>query len=59
MRTWLRASLASGAEVLVGDPGRAYLPEAGLDLLHTYEVPVSPEIESVISRSTRVFRMTL
>jgi predicted nicotinamide N-methyase len=59
VRTWLRASLAAGAEVLVGDPGRAYLPDSGLELLATYDVPVSPEIESVTLRSTRVYRMTL
>lgn len=59
VRTWLRASLAAGAEVLVGDPGRAYLPDSGLAPLATYDVPVSPEIESVTSRRTRVYRMTL
>jgi predicted nicotinamide N-methyase len=34
-----------GTEVLIGDPGRAYLPLAGrcLELVHTYRLPDSVE----------------
>ena len=53
---WLVSAAACRAEILVGDPGRAYLPAKGLDLLETYQVPVSPEVESVEVRQTRVFK---
>lgn len=55
---WLRAAVATGAEVLVGDPGRAYLPGSGLELLESYDVPVPCEIESVDFRTTGVYRMS-
>ncbi|MBI4603923.1 MAG: methyltransferase [Planctomycetes bacterium] len=51
---WVRAAAALGAMVLVGDPGRAYLPRSGLRLLASYEVPVPPEIESVAARRAAV-----
>src|SRR5262249_12277441 len=54
VEAWLRQALSLGAQVLVGDPGRAYLPREGLSLLESYEIPVSPEIESVSSRRTNV-----
>ncbi len=50
---FLRRAVAAGARVLIGDPGRAYLP-TGLSQLATYDVPVSLELESTTSRTTRV-----
>jgi len=44
MSTWLRAATASGTRVLVGDPGRAYLPD-GLQPVAVYRVRTSREIE--------------
>ncbi len=41
---WLREAAAGGARVLLGDPGRTYLPR-DLDLLATCEVVASHEIE--------------
>jgi predicted nicotinamide N-methyase len=43
--------------VIVGDPGRTYLPRAGLVELAAYEVPVPAEIESVTLRRTKVYRL--
>src|SRR5690606_6466828 len=42
---WLTALARRGASVLVGDPGRAYCPKDGLDLLATYQVPVTRALE--------------
>jgi len=36
---WFAALKARGAEILIGDPGRAYLPKGGLEKLAVYEVP--------------------
>jgi hypothetical protein len=38
---WFSALVFRGAVVLVGDPGRAYLPSSGLRRLATYAVPVT------------------
>jgi predicted nicotinamide N-methyase len=49
---WLRSLAARGATVLVGDPGRAYLPK-DLVALATYAVPVTRDLEDAeIKRST-------
>ena len=44
MTAWLLAAAANGTRVLVGDPGRAYLP-SGMERLATYRVRTSREIE--------------
>ncbi|MEV6968758.1 50S ribosomal protein L11 methyltransferase [Hamadaea sp. NPDC051192] len=36
---YLRRVLAAGGRVLIGDPGRGYRPEQGMDLLATYRHP--------------------
>ena len=53
---FLRRCAARGAEVLLGDPGRAYLPQDGLELLTTYDVPTSLDLEDRTVRSTAVYR---
>jgi predicted nicotinamide N-methyase len=42
---WLRTLAGSGCLVLLGDPGRAYLPIEGLRELARYTVPTSRELE--------------
>ena len=54
---WLRRCVAEGADVLLGDPGRAYLPKEGLVELARYEVPTSRELEDRESRVTVVYRL--
>ena len=54
MSTWLRAAAVNGARVLIGDPGRAYLPE-GLERLATYRVRTSREIEEAEQTEVTVF----
>jgi len=42
--------------VLVGDPGRAYAPATGYEVVATYDVPVKKDLESVDARRTHVLR---
>ncbi len=53
---FLRRAAGRGALVLVGDPGRAYLPD-GLTERAAYEVPVSEALESVPMRRTTVWQV--
>ncbi len=43
--------------VLLGDPGRDYLPQTGLDLVGEYDIPTTRELEGVAVKRTRVFRL--
>jgi predicted nicotinamide N-methyase len=54
MIEWLRIAAARGTRVLVGDPGRKYLP-AGLERLATYRVRTTREIEDAAVKETSVF----
>jgi predicted nicotinamide N-methyase len=45
MLTALERHLAAGCDVLIGDPGRAYLPAERLDVLDRRDLEVDPEIE--------------
>lgn len=42
--------------VLVGDPGRAYAPSSGFEVVASYDVPVNQDLESVSSKTTRILR---
>ncbi|MBE7184463.1 MAG: methyltransferase [Methylobacterium mesophilicum] len=53
---WFENLTASGITVLVGDPGRSYLPRDRLSLLATYEVPVSRALEDAEIKRTSVWR---
>ena len=53
---WLLAMSAS-CEVWMADPGRAYLPRDGLEVLGEYAVPTSLELEDRTLRPTRLFRL--
>jgi predicted nicotinamide N-methyase len=54
---WLRAAAGAGALVLLGDPGRAYLPADGLRRLCRHAVPTSLEIEDCAVRETTVWQV--
>ncbi|MFI7022297.1 class I SAM-dependent methyltransferase [Micromonospora sp. NPDC049900] len=56
LRFLLRAA-RSGATVLVGDPGRAFLPRDRFDEVAAYDVPVSEALESVRVKRTTVWRL--
>jgi len=52
---WLRAMAAAGAEVLLADPGRAYLPR--LEPLARHAVPTTLELEDRTSRTVVLYRL--
>jgi predicted nicotinamide N-methyase len=54
---WLRAMAATGAEVLLADPGRAYLPGAGLQPLARHVVPTTLELEDRMVREVTIHRL--
>ncbi len=54
---WLRALAHNGAKVLLGDPGRAYLPKEGLAALARYDVPTPRELEDRPMRETMVWQL--
>lgn len=54
---WLRGMAAGGAEVLLADPGRAYLPREGLEALVRHSVPTTLELEDRAVREVTLFRL--
>ncbi|WP_209436082.1 class I SAM-dependent methyltransferase [Mesorhizobium metallidurans] len=54
---WFAMLRARGAEILVGDPGRAYLPKTGLEPLAVYEVAVTRALEDAEVKRTTVWRL--
>jgi predicted nicotinamide N-methyase len=54
---WLGDLAARGASVLIGDPGRAYLPKRRLSLLATYEVPTTRDLEDADVKRSSVWRL--
>jgi len=55
---FLRRAAGQGSLVLIGDPGRAYLPVDGLVRRASYDVPVIEALESVPVRHTTVWQIT-
>ncbi len=58
MMEWLKPLAASGTTVLIGDPGRAYLPKTGLTRLAEYQVPVTRALEDLEIKRTAVWVLT-
>ena len=54
---WLRGLAARGTLVLLGDPGRAYLPSEGLVERGRYLVPTSRELEDRDTRDAVVWEV--
>lgn len=53
---WLFDLSRRGATVLIGDPGRSYLPKDRLEQLELYEVPVTRTLEDAEIKKTSVWR---
>ncbi len=53
---WFERLSAEGMSVLVGDPGRSYLPKDGLTELAVYQVPVTRALEDSEVKKTTVWR---
>lgn len=54
---WLRGLAAAGTLVLLGDPGRAYVPKIGVERVADYSVPTSLELEDRLIRDTVIWRL--
>ena len=54
---WLRRLAGEGCLVLMGDPGRSYLPDRGLARLASHVVPTSRELEDRTERETVIWRV--
>jgi predicted nicotinamide N-methyase len=54
---WLLAACDRGIDVLVGDPGRRYLPTDRLIELASYEVRTTTELEDLAVKRGRVFAL--
>lgn len=52
---WLKQCQQAGILVLIGDPGRTYLPKAGLKERACYQIEVSRELEDQDVKVTRVW----
>jgi predicted nicotinamide N-methyase len=55
---WFAGLAANGAAVFVGDPGRAYCPRDRMQMLSTYQVPVTRALEDSEVKKTTVWRFT-
>ncbi|MGX5777232.1 class I SAM-dependent methyltransferase [Methylorubrum zatmanii] len=53
---WLGALHERGRTVLIGDPGRSYLPRERLIAVATYEVPVTRDLEDAEIKTSCVWR---
>lgn len=53
---WLDRAVAKGAEVLIADPGRAYLPKSGLTEIARYDVPTPLDLENRKIMTTVIYR---
>ena len=54
---WLTALAGRGAQVLIGDPGRSYLPKDKLVEVATYQVPVTRALEDAEIKKSSVWRL--
>ena len=53
---WLGRLHAAGTTVLLGDPGRSYLPRACLEAIASYAVPVTRALEDAEIKQSHVWR---
>jgi len=56
VEAWLRALSEDGITVLMGDPGRTYLPKQGLEWVIRYAVKTTRELEDTDVRNAVVWR---
>jgi predicted nicotinamide N-methyase len=57
IEAWLRRLAGEGVTVLIGDPGRTYLPKTGLEKIVSYAVMTTRELEDTDVRNTSVWRV--
>ncbi len=56
---FLERCSASGATVLIGDPGRSYLPKDRLEKVSDYSVPTTRALEDAEIKRTAVWRLAV
>ena len=54
---WLASARGQGTRVLLGDPGRTYMPKSGLTFLAEYRVPTTRELEDYEIKRTCVWSL--
>ncbi len=54
---WLVALQRAGKQVLIGDPGRTYLPRDKLDQIAAYDIPVTRALEDAEVKRAAVWRL--
>ncbi|GAA1822399.1 methyltransferase [Planosporangium flavigriseum] len=54
---YLRRAGRNGAQVLVGDPDRAFLPHRLFRQLHAYDVPTRPALEDIRVKRTAIWEL--
>jgi predicted nicotinamide N-methyase len=54
--TWLQQLSRRGAQVLIGDPGRSYLPRDMLEEIAIYQVPTTRALEDMEIKKSSVWR---
>jgi predicted nicotinamide N-methyase len=54
---WLKALQAQGKTVLIGDPGRTYLPRDQLEQIAAYDIPVTRALEDAELKRAAVWRL--
>lgn len=54
---WLQRVRAAGIEILVGDPGRRYLPADAFEEIARYEVRTTTELEDLALKTGHVYRL--
>jgi predicted nicotinamide N-methyase len=55
---WLDAAQSQGSLVLIGDPGRSYLPKHRLASIAEYSVPQTRELEESETKRSAVWRLS-
>jgi predicted nicotinamide N-methyase len=55
---WLAGLARRGALVLIGDPGRSYLPRTALTEIASYQVPVTRSLEDAEIKRSAVWRLS-
>jgi predicted nicotinamide N-methyase len=53
---WLDLAVAQGTEVLIADPGRAYLPKSGLTEIARHDVQTPLDLENRKIMTTVIYR---
>jgi predicted nicotinamide N-methyase len=54
---WLRLNAEAGKTVIMADPGRAWVPQHGLEEIARYDVPTSRELEDKDMRTVTLWKM--